>query len=166
MKNLNDVQIEPTQDSPVQNTNEPEVVKDSSNQPPANENTPPIQPKSTPEISENYQTNKYDTVEPNIQAAISYLIPGVMGVVILFIERKDKFVKFHATQSVLLLGLFIVFNTLAYELSRIIGIWVFQTPIRLCFFAVWIICMWKAFSKQEWEIPYFGKYVSNYVNKK
>lgn len=81
------------------------------------------------------------------------------------LERKDKFVRFYAMQSVFLggfwvalwIGLAIVF--LILHGIPLIGtlLWLAGIVIRLAFLCVWAFTVYKAFSGKEWEIPYLGK---------
>lgn len=42
----------------------------------------------------------YD-LEPNVEAVVSYLIPPFSGIAIYVMEKENKFVRFHAMQSIL-----------------------------------------------------------------
>ena len=106
---------------------------------------------------------------PNIAAGIACLFSIVGGVVFLVLEKKDKFVRFWAMQSVFLGGLSLAVSIvvriahLVFEFIPWIGkVLIFVTGIANMLFGlasliVYIICIVKAFSNQEWEIPWLGK---------
>lgn len=106
---------------------------------------------------------------PNVAAGLACLFSIVGGVVFLVLEKKDKFVRFWAMQSVffggLLLGvsIFVRIALLVFDFIPWIGkLLMFVTGIANMIFGlasliVYIICVVKAFSKQEWEIPWLGK---------
>ena len=47
------------------------------------------------------QSEKPYDLDPNVEAALSYLISPITGVVVFLLEKKNKFVRFHAMQSIL-----------------------------------------------------------------
>jgi len=102
---------------------------------------------------------------PNIAAALASFFTLLGGIVFLVLEKKDKFVRFYAMQSVFLGGLWIgLWFGLAIVFLILHGIpligtllWLVSIVVRLAFLCVWIFTVYKAFSGKEWEIPYLGK---------
>ena len=58
--------------------------------------------------------NKPYDLEPNVEAALAYFIPPFTGIIIYIFEKKNRFVRFHAFQSIL-------FGISAFVLSSIAG---------------------------------------------
>jgi uncharacterized membrane protein len=97
------------------------------------------------------------------------LFSFVGGVVFLGLEKKDKFVRFWAMQSIFLGGLalavallvriaFFVFDFIPLVgklLMALVGL--ADLVFVIAWFIVYLICLVKAFSTQEWEIPWLGK---------
>jgi uncharacterized membrane protein len=105
---------------------------------------------------------------PNIAAGLACLFSIVGGVVFLFLEKKDKFVRYWAMQSAFLGGLAIavsIFVRVAHFIFDLIP-WIGKVLIfitgaanlafGLASLVVYIISVVKAFSGQEWEIPWLG----------
>ncbi len=108
---------------------------------------------------------KKENIEPNVMATLTYLIPIVISIVALYSDKDNKFVKFHAYQSIffwcaifagLVLSDFLRIIWIGYLTGRVISIGGF---------IVWLILMFKAFNNQEWELPYFGKFAKQHSQK-
>ena len=93
-----------------------------------------------------------------IMGAVAYLGWWVTGVVLLLVEKKNQYVRFHAMQSIMVFGSF----TLLYIVLGIIPIlgWVIGlilSPIvGIAAFVLWLVLMWKAYSGEKYKLPYFG----------
>lgn len=103
---------------------------------------------------------------PNAAAALAYLAGPFSGATILLAERRSAYVRFHAWQAiiglgglalvplVLLISAFLVLFlsplafTLMYRLAALAGI---------LWLVAWGVCLYKAFTGKEWELPLVGK---------
>jgi uncharacterized membrane protein len=102
-------------------------------------------------------------LDPNISAVFCYLIPVVGGIIFLITDKKSKFVKFHATQSILFWVLVWGASLIATSL-RIIYIGFILSPmISLAAFAIWVFLMVKAYRNEEYELPYLGKIAKDHA---
>ena len=93
--------------------------------------------------------------------ALAYVLGPITGVIFLVLE-KDPFVRFHAVQSIVVfIGLFV--------LQWVLGLTLILLPlvplIGIISFVLWLILIYKAWQGQEWEVPFFGKFARNLVNK-
>lgn len=107
----------------------------------------------------------------NTAAALSYLIGFITGIIFLVLEpyKHDRFVRFHAMQSVMFSVAFIVFN-IAWSivwgiLLSVSGYLVFiDLPLRLLIslgaFGLWLFCMYQAYSHREFRIPIIGAFAA------
>ncbi len=104
-------------------------------------------------------------LEPNVEAALSYLLSPITGVVVFMLEKENKFVRFHALQSIFFgIAVFIAWNIAVMTTPILIG--VLLTPIvSIGSFILWLMLIWKAYNNEEWEIPYLGKLVREQLNK-
>ena len=97
----------------------------------------------------------------NTSGALAYVLGPVTGVVFLVIE-KDKFVRFHAAQSVVVFGALFV-------LQWVFGLTIILLPlvplISLLGFVLWLLLIYKAWQGDEWEVPVLGKYARTLVKK-
>lgn len=97
----------------------------------------------------------------NLVAAISYLLGFITGIVILLVEKNDKFIRFHAMQSTLTFGALFIINFvigLIFGSIAIIGVLatLVSTLISLASIVVWIVSMVKAFQGQMFKWPIVG----------
>ncbi|MBZ5665012.1 MAG: hypothetical protein LAO30_10450 [Acidobacteriia bacterium] len=93
-------------------------------------------------------------------AALAYLT-FVAGAVILLLPefRNNRFVRFHAWQSVLLWGVFFVLTIAALFLSNVaaaMAFLLFGILASLAMLFLWIVLTLKAWQGERFELPLFG----------
>jgi uncharacterized membrane protein len=94
-------------------------------------------------------------------AALAYGGWWVTGLIILFLERHDRFARFHAAQSVIAFGaiavliFFFAFLTAASlsfmpsAFTPLIGVTVFTWVLGV---ALWTVSVWKVANGEDWRI--------------
>jgi len=90
----------------------------------------------------------------NMMAAVSYLLGFITGIIILLVEKQNKFVRFHAMQSIIVFGGIFVLN-IALGFIPILG-WIAELLLSLGSFVLWIVLMWKAFQGEMYKVPKIG----------
>lgn len=106
-------------------------------------------------MAENKDLGTTDTgIKPNIAALLSYLLGFVTGLIFLLIEKSNKFVRFHAMQSIIVFGAIFV-------AQWVIGLIPAVGPIMsgllsLAGVALWIVLMVKAFQGEMFKLPWAG----------
>ena len=141
--------------------------------PPGSEPEPTIPPQSVPiapvtPLSPVTGAEANSTgLAPNLAAGLSVLTGIIGGIVFIILEKRDRFVRFWAMQSIFFgaalfafsiavnIFLFILAHIIGYLLAHLLGL-VFNI-VYLGFLAVWIIMLIQSFSGKEWEIPVLGK---------
>ncbi len=109
------------------------------------------------------KSEKPYTMDANIEAAIAYLLAPLTSIVVLLSEKEDKFVRFHAMQATLFGIAVIVAQTLASALVPVL-IGVLLLPlVGVVSFGLWLFLMWKAYNKEEFELPYLGKMARDHL---
>ena len=93
-------------------------------------------------------------------AAIAYFtfVPAA-GLLFLPAYRNHRFVRFHAWQSLLLWGVFLVLTIVALFLSNIaaaIFFLLFGILASLAMLFLWIVLSIKAWQGERFELPWFG----------
>ncbi len=103
-------------------------------------------------------------ISRNIMAALSYLVGFVSGIIIfLFINKKNRFVRFHALQSIVTFGGLVIAD---WILSSIPGLGFFlHMLLRLIGLVLWVLLMVKALQGQDYKVPYIGKFVEEQIEK-
>ena len=91
----------------------------------------------------------------NLAATLAYAFGALSGIVMLMIEREDKFVRFHAWQSTLtFLGAMLL--SLLVASFPIIGR-LLNTVLTIGVVALWVLLMVKAFLGEKFKLPYVGE---------
>jgi uncharacterized membrane protein len=102
-------------------------------------------------------------LEENIEAVFCYLFIWVSGLFFYFVEDKNKFIRFHALQSILV---FLPLSILAWIFGGFFGIFAYGPGLYFLawiswFFWVLVIIMWlvlmvKAYQMQQYKLPIVG----------
>ena len=87
----------------------------------------------------------------NLAGMLCYILGWVTGIIFLVLEPDNRFVRFHAIQSIILFGTFTVLIWL-FSLF-ILGFSLFLAFIALIF---WIFLMIKAYQGERFRLPLFG----------
>lgn len=108
---------------------------------------------------------------PNVTAFLAYLFGWAGGLIVFFIEKRDRYVRFHAIQSLLwnsafwvvLLALFMLFivSGLAGQTNAIFRVisTLFMFLLVVWFFGnlvVWVFLMYKALKGEYHKLPLIG----------
>lgn len=93
-------------------------------------------------------------MQPNIAALLSYLLGFVTGIVFYLIEKENKFVRFHAMQSIVVFGSLFVLGIIVSVLP---GIGLLLSPIIwIVEIVLWIILMIQAYQGEKFKLPVAG----------
>jgi uncharacterized membrane protein len=107
-------------------------------------------------------TEKTSTgLDANVAAALSYLFGFVTGAVFLVLEKKDRFVRFHAMQSALAFGGITVGSMLVGAIP-LIGLlaWALIIPGSAI---LWLVLMFKAYQGEEFKLPIVGQIAADRI---
>jgi uncharacterized membrane protein len=95
-------------------------------------------------------------------AALAYSGWWVTGAIFWFVERRDRFVRFHAAQAVvvfglaaLLVGLFgaLAVASLAFLPEAFNFFVLAATATWAAAVGLWVVAMWKAAGGHVWQVP-------------
>lgn len=96
----------------------------------------------------------------NTAAALAYVLGVITGLALLFLEKDDEYVRYHALQSIALsvvwLGGWIVLMVIP-----VIG-WLLLPFWGLLMFVFWLVAMVKAWQGERFRLPVLGEYVMKY----
>ena len=99
-------------------------------------------------------------LEPNVAGLLCYVLGWITGLIIFLLEKENKFVRFHALQSIVTFGAFtvlwIVFSILTY--IRYIGTLfeVLNILSGILAFVLWVVLMVKAYQGERYKLPVAG----------
>jgi uncharacterized membrane protein len=100
-------------------------------------------------------------LKPNVAGLLCYLLLWVTGLAFLILEKKDKFVRFHAIQSLIVFGAISVVYAILFWIP-IVG-WVFGWILWVFVFVLWIILMVKAYQGEKIKMPIAGDYAEKHA---
>src|SRR6266568_6169396 len=110
-------------------------------------------------------------MQPNVAAGLSYVLGWITGLVFFLMEKQNRFVRFHAMQSILFFG---GLSILGIVLRIIIGIDIpFLSLVALCInglvglvaFVGWLVLLINAFQGKYFKLPVIGDYAEKYSNQ-
>jgi len=93
-------------------------------------------------------------MQANLAAPLSYLLGFITGIIFYIVEKENKFVRFHAMQSIVVFGfLFVASVILRFMpvLGCILGFLLWIVSVIL-----WIILMIKAYRGEYFKLPVAG----------
>ena len=97
----------------------------------------------------------------NVAGLLCYVLGWVSGLVFILIEQENKFVRFHAVQSIVVFG--------AFTIASIILGWIpfirafFAWIISVIGFILWIVLMVKAYQGTKFKLPWSGNLAEKWV---
>jgi uncharacterized membrane protein len=104
----------------------------------------------------------------NVAGLLAYILGFITGIIFLVIEpyKRDRFVRFHAFQSILFSAVAIAFSIGWAILSGILfavttyALWhlmfLIWVVVRLGFFLCWLFLLYKAYNNQRFMLPIIG----------
>ncbi len=112
-------------------------------------------------------------MDPKNQALLSYLFLFLGGLVFFIIERKNRFVRFHAAQSFIFTGGVTVLYVLLRLLTLIPVVGFLLSPVLSCALFVllipsliiWLFLMITAYRGSTIKLPVIGNYAEALVEK-
>lgn len=108
-------------------------------------------------------------LDPHVAGALAYLLGPITGILFLVLEKRSRFVRFHAAQSIGIFVCFVLLGIVLSVVSTVLGVipvlgWIVAIAIGLLGFVLflagfllWFFLMYKAYSGEEWEFPYVGE---------
>jgi len=102
-------------------------------------------------------------LQENVAGLLCYVLGWVSGLVFILLEAENKFVRFHAIQSIIVFGILsiigIVFGWIPW-----FG-WVISSLVGLLGFVLWIVLMVKAYQGVMYKLPVAGDLAEKWLGK-
>lgn len=99
----------------------------------------------------------------NIAGAICYFFPFIGGIVFLALEKRSRFVLFHALQSLITFGALMIGHVLSGFIPLLGGL--VAALISLCSFAIWLLMIYHALSGRWFKLPWAGDLAENQLRQ-
>jgi uncharacterized membrane protein len=106
-------------------------------------------------------TNKKTSsgLDRNTAAALSYVGFWITGLIFFLIEKEDKFIRFHALQSLILFGFLNILMVIP------VISWILNPILLILGFISWLVCIIKAYQGEEFMLPFIGQLAKNNLKK-
>ncbi|RQD72602.1 MAG: DUF4870 domain-containing protein [Halanaerobium sp. MSAO_Bac5] len=102
-------------------------------------------------------------IDENLEALLTYVLGWITGIVFLFLEKENEYVRFHAMQSlVTFLALFII--TIVIGWIPILG-WLISFLLSILGIVLWLILMVKAYQGELYKLPIAGDFAEERLSK-
>ena len=95
----------------------------------------------------------------NTAGALAYVLGWLTGLVFILVEKDNRFVRFHAMQSLMFFAVLTVASFIP-----VVG-WLLSPLFMIVGFIVWLIAIYKAYNGEEFELPLFGKLAKSQLAK-
>ena len=93
-------------------------------------------------------------MQPNVAALLCYLFGFITGIIFFLIEKENKFVRFHAMQSIVIFGFFFVLGVVL-PFVPILGL-LLMPFLWIVNIVLWIVLMVKAYKGEQFKLPVAG----------
>ncbi len=102
-------------------------------------------------------------IDENIEGLLCYVLGWITGIVFLILEKENKFVRFHAMQS---LAVFLVLFVILVIIGMIpfVG-WFISSLVSIFMLLLWLFLMYKAFKGERYKLPIAGEFAEQQINK-
>jgi uncharacterized membrane protein len=100
-------------------------------------------------------------LDQNVEGLLCYLFTWVTGLIFLLIEKDNKFVRFHAIQSIATYVVFFVIYII-FIFIPFIG-WIIDILLGIVMFILWILLMYKAYKGEKFKLPIVGDFAEKQV---
>jgi len=105
--------------------------------------------------SSNGKTGKTSSgMDENVAGLLCYLVGFITGIIFLLLEKENRFVRYHALQSIFTFGALLVLN-FVLGMIPILG-WLLAILLAPVTFVLWIILMIKAYNGKWFKLPIAG----------
>ena len=94
-------------------------------------------------------------IDENVAGALAYSLGWITGLAFLLTEPANRFVRFHALQSVLVFGALSVAWFVALSIP-LLGWIVAIVVIPVISVVLWLLLMAKAYQGERYKVPYAG----------
>jgi uncharacterized membrane protein len=112
----------------------------------------------------------------NVAGLLCYVAHWITGIVFVVLEKKSKFVKFHAWQSIMTFGVLFVawlvlspllgtIAVLTFSPGLIIFAGVMNVILWVLMVGLWIALMLLAYQGKMWKVPLAGNWAEKQANK-
>ena len=100
-------------------------------------------------------------MEQNVAGLLCYLVGWITGLVFFLMEKENRFVRFHAMQSIVVFGALTVVS-LILGVIPVIG-WIVSWLVGVLALILWIVLMVKAYQNEMYKLPWAGDFAEKHI---
>jgi uncharacterized membrane protein len=108
-------------------------------------------------------------MQPNIEAGLSYVFGWVTGLIFFLVEKQNRFVRFHAMQSILFFGGLTVIQIILGVIRDFpfLGFFAYLVGVAVGIIGLvgYIVLLINAFQGRYFKLPIVGDYAEKYANQ-
>lgn len=93
-------------------------------------------------------------INENVAGLLCYLAGWITGLIFLLIEKENRFVRFHAMQSIITFGGLTVL-VIILSFIPMLG-WILLSVVWILELVLWILLMIKAYQGEMFKLPIIG----------
>ena len=93
-------------------------------------------------------------MKADLAALLCYVAGLITGIIFYVLEKENKYVRFHAMQSILTFGFFLVLN-IVLGFIPVVG-WSIMPIVGIVQLVLWVILMVKAYQGELFKLPILG----------
>jgi uncharacterized membrane protein len=101
-------------------------------------------------------------LQQNTAVALCYVLGWITGLIFFFTEKKNRLVRFHAMQSILLFG---AVSIVTFILEQFWFLGFLVALLGIAAFVGWIILLVNAFQGRYFKLPVVGDYAERFTNQ-
>lgn len=108
-------------------------------------------------------------LDENIAGLLCYLLGVITGIIFYIIEKENKFVRFHAMQSIVVFGTLLIINWVVIPIIMMVPFlgWIIGGLLGFVVFVLsavlWVLLMYKAYKGERYKVPFAGDIAERYV---
>jgi uncharacterized membrane protein len=102
-------------------------------------------------------------LQENVAGLLCYLGVWVTGIIFLILEPKNRFVRFHALQSIVTFGGLTVVGFI-FGIIPYFG-WMINVVVPVLGLILWIVLMVKAYQGESYKLPVAGDIAEGLLGK-
>jgi len=100
-------------------------------------------------------------LDENIAGLLCYVLGWISGIIFILLEQENKFVRFHAVQSIIVFGIYTV-ATGVLGWIPVIGAF-FIGILSTIAFILWVVLMVKAYQSAKYKLPWAGDVAERWI---
>lgn len=119
--------------------------------------------KATNESEEVEKKKTSSGMDENLAGLLCYLAWFITGIIFLIIEKENRFIRFHALQSIIVSVILFVINIVLTAIP-LIG-WAIGLLLTPLYIILWLFMMWKAYQGKMFKLPIIGNMAEKQLDK-